>query len=90
MNLKINNEFLSIIKQIIDENKTLDQWIEVESSDMFQSEDFCGGFDATEEEFCFSYFDENNDEWWFQFSLVKAELIAKGKINCLKLRKSDR
>ena len=29
---------------------TLAEWSEIESDDQFQTENFCGGFDATEQE----------------------------------------
>lgn len=53
--LKISSEFLSICKQIQKEDLDLESWSLIESSDQFQTTNFCGGFDATENEFCFSY-----------------------------------
>ena len=69
MKLKITDELREILSKI--KGKQLDeaQWAEIESSDMFQSEHYCGGFDADENEFCFSFWDESRVEYWFQFSL---------------------
>jgi len=39
----------------------------------------CGGFNAAENMFCFSYFSENDIEYWFQLTLFDAIQIAKGK-----------
>lgn len=36
----------------------------IESDDMFQTQNYVGGFDATEMSFCFSYFDANRDEFY--------------------------
>ena len=44
-------------------------WAERESSDMFQSPHFSGGFDATEGEFLFSYFPDEGGEFWFGVTL---------------------
>jgi len=73
-----NNEFISICNQIKDKGFSIEQWREIESSDMFQTEHFCGGFDADESEFCFSYFAEDGSEYWFQISIVTAIEISNG------------
>ena len=52
------------------------QWAEIESCDMFQTSNYCGGFDADEQAFCFSYFDPNNQEFWFQIDLQQVKSIA--------------
>lgn len=66
MKIKVNDELMTIFKDIANENNSLAEWFLIESSDMFQSEHFCGGFDADEEVFCFSYY---NNEYWFSFTL---------------------
>ena len=70
----VNNDFLIICKEILEENKSDDQWAEIESDDMFQQGNYEGGFDATEMEFCFSVY-ENGQEYWFQFPLSEVELF---------------
>ncbi len=78
MQIPITDELRSILKQIFDEQKTADEWAEIESDDMFQSESFDGGFDATEQAFCFSYYDDNGDEFWFQLTLPEIPEILAG------------
>lgn len=85
MKLKIDNELKIIIKQIIDEEKNEQEWGQIESSDMYQSEHYCGGFDQTENAFCFSYYDEKNNEYWFQISLAECYLINNEKVTEIKL-----
>ena len=79
MQVPIRKDLVSICKEITAERKSVAQWSEIESSDMFQSAEYVGGFDADEEAFCFSYFD-SVQEYWFQFSLKEASLLADGKI----------
>ncbi len=52
--------------------KVQSEWIATESDDMFTTAHYVGGFDATEKAFCFSYFDSESGEYWFQFSLPDA------------------
>ena len=54
------------------------QWAEIESDDMFQSASFCGGFDANEKAFLFSWYTNDTEAYWFQLSLEGAVDIANG------------
>tara|TARA_R110002095_G_scaffold122637_1_gene106530 strand:- start:369 stop:635 length:267 start_codon:yes stop_codon:yes gene_type:complete len=87
MKIKINAELFSIFKEIIKENKSEAQWSEIESSDMYQDENFSGGFDATENAFCFSYYDRDREEYWFQVTLDETKKIIDGQINSVIARK---
>lgn len=49
MDFNITDELKNICKKIVNVNKTVEQWAEIESGDMFQTENFEGGFDADEE-----------------------------------------
>ena len=49
MKHKIKDSLKEICQEIIKENKTMEQWSEIEPSDMFQNEDYNGGYDAIEE-----------------------------------------
>jgi hypothetical protein len=89
MKLKVDNELLGIFKEIIHENLTIATWSEIESDDQFQTENFCGGFDATDGEFTFSYFDENKTEYWFQKSLEDIQKIVEGEITELPIRPAE-
>jgi hypothetical protein len=68
---------------------TLAEWSEIESDDQFQTENFCGGFDATEQEFTFSYYDEHKNEYWFQKSLEGIQKILEGEITEFPIRLAE-
>ncbi len=87
--LKVNNEFIEILKKINSEAKTIEQWRKVESSDMYQTANFCGGFDATEDEFTFSYYGNDSIEYWFQFSIEIIGELINGLIQELELSEAD-
>jgi hypothetical protein len=72
LEINLDDEFKNILLLIQKENKSEANWAEVESCDMFQSHTYCGGFDATEMEFCFSYYSKPN-EYWFQFKLTAVD-----------------
>ena len=78
MEIPITNELIKICKEIADKNYSEKQWAEMESDDMFQNNSFCGGFDADENEFCFSYFSPDGNEYWFQIDISSAIQIAEG------------
>ena len=85
MNIKIDDNFLLIAKAILSFNKNNDEWSAIESDDMFQTERYEGGYDATEEAFCFSYYDTEGKEYWFQLSLDEIKQIEEKKILEIKL-----
>jgi hypothetical protein len=78
MNIAVTDELLGLFREIVKEQKTAEEWAEIESDDMFQSESFCGGYDATEEAFTFSYYDPSSSEYWFQLTLPEVESIVAG------------
>jgi len=80
MNIPISHELIAICQEIVEKNYTQNDWARIESSDMFQSSQFCGGFDADEKEFCFSFFPDDSREFWFQFDLGIATQIAGGVV----------
>ena len=86
---QVNPEFISICRKILDENLDLHNWSLIESDDQFQTENYCGGFDATENEFCFSYYKNNGIEYWFQLSLSDINSIAKEEISEFSIRKAE-
>ena len=78
MHIPIEPALKDICQEIHRKAFELLQWSEIESDDMFQQGNFIGGFDADEQEFCFSYFAPNQNEYWFQFSLETAKEISQG------------
>ena len=89
MELKVDQEFKDICREIKGESKTEDDWALIESSDMFQSENYNGGFDATEMEFCFSYYDQTQKEYWFQMSLEQVKKVLTGEHLTLDMREAE-
>ena len=69
MRLAVDAEMKRHLNEIVRENKTEQEWSAVASSDWFQSDNYCGGFDDIEMEFTFSFFDKDGAEYWFQFPL---------------------
>ena len=88
MTHKTNIHFISICRVILEENKSEKEWAEIESDDMFQEENYEGGFDETEMKFCFSVF-ENGEEFWFQFPLNKVQSFIENGETEIEITKAD-
>lgn len=86
MKLYIDNEFLQICKEIINENISNEEWAQNESCDMFQTLKYCGGYDATEMAFCFSYYGREDLEYWFQVFLKEIRDCFLGNMNAIDIR----
>ncbi len=84
----IDQEFREICEKIISKKLTENEWVEIESSDEFQTENYCGGFDATEMEFCFSFYNKNQ-EYWFQLSLTDIKRVKNGEMEYLYPKKAE-
>ena len=89
MDILVDNEFRNICSEIVVENKTEDQWAAIESDDMFQTSKYCGGYDATEMAFCFSYYDEEQKEFWFQLTLAEIQRIVNRQIEKINIRSTE-
>lgn len=83
--LNVDEEFILICEEIESENKSDEEWSAIESSDMFQTSRYNGGYDSTEQEFCFSFYDSNEREWWFQLSLPQVRLVTERQLMYLDL-----
>ncbi len=79
MEIPISEELEHICFQIKVKNHSLAQWSDLACADMFQYECISGGFDRHEGRFCFSFYSENDIEYWFQLSLQQAIDVANGK-----------
>jgi len=84
--LNVDSELLSIVAEIISMNLTLEDWNKQESSDQFQSEHYVGGYDSDEEAFCFSYYNKDNEEFWFDIAYKDLASLKDKKISVLPLR----
>ena len=89
MRLQIDDEFRAICSRIVADDKTNDEWAKIESSDMFQTENYCGGYDADERAFCFSHYDAYGKERWFQISLQQVAEILQGTLGTVDIREPD-
>ena len=89
MQLVPDAEFLTICRQVADQGWTDEDWADRESDDWFQTPNFCGGYDADERAFCFSYYDASGNEWWFQVSLPDARMISAGGRAVIELRRAQ-
>ncbi len=78
--IQLDDEFVGICREIVGRNLSEPEWAEIESDDEFQSVAYRGGFDATEKAFCFSYYDEDSREYWFQLSLAEVHQVAAGAL----------
>lgn len=89
MRIDIPDEFKTLCCRIADERKSIDQWAAVESDDMFQTNSFVGGFEATESAFCFSYYDPEGNEHWFQVTLEEVREVAEGRLTNLEVTPAE-
>ena len=89
MDILVNQEFILICEEILEGKRTEEEWAEFESDDMFQSKSFIGGYDADEMAFCFSYYNENGEEFWFQLTLAEIEKVVTGELLKLQLRPAE-
>jgi hypothetical protein len=89
MKIQVDEQFFNICEKILSENKTQQEWAFIESSDMFQTRNYCGGYDATEDAFCFSYYDPDGQEFWFQLSLNEVKEIVDRQLKEINSFKSS-
>jgi hypothetical protein len=79
MQIVPDDEFLAICREIAMTDHGEDEWAEIESDDMFQTDSYTGGYDATEEAFTFSYYAPDGEEYWFQLTLAEVKALAAGQ-----------
>ena len=88
MTIDVDDELRAICRDLIAEGFSESGWADRESDDWVQSDHYQGGYDATEEAFCFSRYD-GDDEVWFQFTLAEAAAIANGDVAQLPARHAE-
>lgn len=81
-------DFYAICNLILEENKTIEEWAEIESSNMFQEGIYVGGFDGTEMEFTFSV-KISGKEYWFQLPLTDISKILRKEIQEIRVTEAD-
>jgi hypothetical protein len=85
----MDDELRSICADIVGRTWSDAEWAAHESDDMFQTPRYCGGYDADEGAFCFSRYDADGSEWWFQMTLADVARVAEGQVITLRLRKPE-
>ena len=88
MTHKFEKYFFDICRRIVLENKTIEEWAEIESDDMFQKGNYEGGFDATGMEFSFCVY-INDIEYWFQLTLDSVHKIYSNELTEIEILKAD-
>ena len=83
MQKDIDEEILKICAEIAAINKSDDEWKKIESGDMFQTKHYCGGFEADENAFLFSYYGDDNNEYYLRLSLKDINDILDKKKNSI-------
>lgn len=85
--IQVDEQLLSICRGILKENLSVGEWTEIESDDMFQTENYEGGFDGTEKEFVFSFYDDK--EYWFQMTLEQVYEVSSGELKSVSSIQAD-
>lgn len=86
MTIPVPDDLVQVCHAILRENKTDDEWSEIESDDMFQQGSIHGGYEALEQAFCFSYYAPDGDEFWFQLTLPEIKDVASGQKQLVEIR----
>jgi len=89
MEIVVDDQLREICASIEAQSLSENEWAGRESDDEFQTKNYCGGFDADEKAFCFSFFAPSGVEYWFQFSLEEASLINSGALSKLLAREAE-
>ena len=87
MEYAIDDELRTICRELERDERTLEAWADVESSDWFQTAHYCGGFDATEMAFTFT-FRRDDADYCFSLILEQAFGVAAGRITSISLQPS--
>ena len=80
MIIYLNDEFKTICHEIVAEHKTEEDWKKLWCSDYFQTEHFCGGFDALENAFVFGYYADDGEQYSFLIKLNEIQDVLDGRI----------
>ena len=86
MQLPVDSELRALASEIVSWMASQPDWRELEGSDVFQSPNYSGGYEALEEAFTFSYYDPDRREWWFQLGAADVEGLADGRTHSITIR----
>jgi hypothetical protein len=85
----VDVELREHLDEIIRENKSEEEWSEIEADDWFQSRHYCGGYCADERAFVFSHYRSDGQELWFQFPLSIVNEACKDEMYLFEARLAD-
>ena len=88
MTIVVDEELREICRELLAEGWSESEWAEREADDWVQSSKYEGGYDATEDAFCFSRYSDDA-ELWFQFTLAEAHGIANGALTEMSARLAE-
>jgi hypothetical protein len=88
MFISVDETFRRICEEILASGLSEREWAERESSDWFQDGPYCGGFEAIEKAFCFSYHTADGTEYWFQVTPDEVEQVSQGVLTRILVREA--
>lgn len=80
MKLVVDEEFRSICRHISEEYDRLGDASLIDSDDLIQSQNFCGGWDSESSQFGFSFYAPDGGDYIFSITLDDARIVAQGGI----------
>jgi hypothetical protein len=86
MPLPIDAEMRALCAEILAWMRDEPEWRDEESSDMFQSGHYCGGWESDEDAFTFSHYDADGHEDWFNLTPADIEAAATGRLVSVEVR----
>ena len=86
----VDAELAAHLDEIIREDKSEDEWSEIEADDWFQSKHYCGGYSADERAFVFSFYRNDGQELWFQFPLSKVTEARRSDAHIFEARLAEK
>ncbi len=89
MTIPVPHDLIQICSAIHQEKKTEEEWGEIESDDMFQTDTVHGGYEALERAFCFSYYAPSGAEFWFQLTLREVGEVLRGEKRVIEVRPAE-
>jgi len=88
MEVQVNEELKGICRDIIGENKSAEQWKQSGSGELYQTDNYCGGYEASKGLFSFSLY-KDDKEYWFDLNLSEVSEIAEGNKKSIQCEEVD-
>jgi hypothetical protein len=78
MKLIIDDNFRAICRTIVTEYDATGEASLIESDDIYQETNFCGGWESSVRRFGFSFYAPDGGDYIFSFTLDEARIVANG------------